>query len=388
MDLNRQALSPARRRLSRSLGARALIALSVMFGLGLGLLTMTATFGHSGLQLLFDGRIEMAFVALLAGICFFYAGIRVLVWLYAPESLPDGVALSHGSDTSLRLLIARVGRRFDSPAIDFVWITGDMNAAVVQRPQWGLFGPMRTHLLLGLPLMHSVSTRQLAAILAHEFGHLALQRQGLDAWSCHVRAWWFRVVDRVVDEVPLLSAVIDSLSNRALVDSLRLSHIEEFEADDAAARVAGARLVSEALVEVALKERFIADDYWSKIMAQSALRPTPSMRPYREMGHGMAAGFRRPETVGMTCSPEIFDTDDAVISMHPSLSERLLALGAIRVAVCADERSAADAHLGARAQTELARALDHAWWGAIRRDWRRLYKRACRRQKASRSASR
>jgi len=196
-------------------------------------------------------------------------------------------------------------------------------------------------------------------------------------------------VDRVVYEVPFSSDVIDSLSNRAVLDALRLAHLEEFEADDAAARVAGARLVSEALVEVALKERFLADDYWSKIMAQSAIRLTPSMRPYREMGHGMAAGFRRPEIVSMTCAPELFDGDDAVTSMHPSLSDRLLALGAIRVAVCADEqRSAADTQLGVRARTELAGTLDHAWWRAIRRDWRRLHRRACRHQKASRSASR
>lgn len=331
----------------------------------------------------------MAFVMFVVGLCLFYGGTRVFVWLYVPECLPDGVALPHGSETSLRLLITRVGRRFGYPDIDFLWITGDMNAAVVQRPQWGLFGPVRTHLLLGLPLLHSVSTRQLAAILAHEFGHLVLQRQGLDAWSCHARAWWFRVVDRVVDEVPFFSAFIDRLSRRAVIDALRLAHLEEFEADDAAARVAGARLVSEALIEVALKERFLADDYWSMIMAQSALRPTPSIRPYREMGHGMLAGFRRPETVGMACACEMFGGDDAVTNMHPSLSDRLLALGAIRVRGCVDdERSAADVHLGARARTELARTLDHAWWGAIRQDWRTLYKRACRRQKASRSASR
>jgi hypothetical protein len=379
MDLNRQGLSTVRLRLSRSLGLRASTALVVLGGLGLGLMALAVAIALLGVQVLFDGQTGLAFVVSLAGLCVLYAAITVLAWLYVPECLPEGVSLPQGSDTSLWLLITRVGRRFGSPRIDSVWITGDMNAAVVQRPQWGLLGPMRTHLLLGLPLLHSVSTRQLAAILAHEFGHLVLQRQGLDAWSCHARAWWFRVVDRIVDEMPLSSAVIDSLSSRAVIDSLRLAHIEEFEADDAAARVVGARLVSEALVEVALKERFLADDYWAKIMAQSALRPTPSMRPYREMGHGMAAGFRRPESVGITCAAEMCCSDDAVTSMHPSLSDRLLALGAISVAVRADERSAADAHLGARARMELARALDHAWWGAIRRDWRVLYKRACRR---------
>lgn len=388
MNMNMQGLSPMRRRLSRSLGARAVTALVMLAGFGCGLMALSVMLWIVGLQLLVADQPGAACVMFTAGVCLLYGAIRVLAWLYVPECLPAGVALPHGGDASLRRLIAQVGRRFGSPEIHFLWITGDMNAAVVQRPQWGLFGPMRTHLLLGLPVLHSVSTRQLAAILAHEFGHLVRQRQGLDAWNCHVRAWCFRVADRVVAEIPLLSLVIDRVSNRVVVDALLLAHLEEFEADEAAAGVVGASLVSEALIEVALKERFLADDYWSKIMAQSVIRPIPSMRPYREMGHGMAAGFRRHESVGMTSVAEMCEGDDRVTSLHPSLSDRLLALGTISVAPRADEPSAADEHFGARERTELARTLDHAWWGAIQRDWRRRYRRSRRLQKASRSASR
>lgn len=311
-------------------------------------------------------------LALSAMICAAIA-VGLAVALLAPGHLPSGVKLPLHAAPSLHAKIFRMARRFRGVRVHTVWVTAEMNAAVLQRPAWGVIGPMETHLLIGLPLAHSISHRQLTAILAHEFAHLAVQRRGRAAWARHACSWWFRVSDRISRMCPPCSSLADRLNRRDVELAVELSRIDEFEADAEAARVVGSERVAEALIEVALKERFLVGDYWTKVLQQSGARSRPVIRPFREMAHGVAAGFRHPDpsmSLEELCGPpQPFD-------MHPSLVERLRALGepaelpAIRDR---QERSVADQHLKALLPT-LSWVFDRAWWSETRVVWRRHYR--------------
>ena len=43
----------------------------------------------------------------------------------------------------------------------------------LQLPRLGIFGWYRNYLIIGMPLMKSLTCEQFKAVLAHEFGHLA-----------------------------------------------------------------------------------------------------------------------------------------------------------------------------------------------------------------------
>jgi hypothetical protein len=296
--------------------------------------------------------------------------------LFVPAARPDGVRLPREAAESLYRLIDRMGSRFSHVRIDAVWVVGDMNAAILQRPRWGWVGPMETHLMIGLPLAHSVSRRQFAAILAHEFSHLSLQRRGMHAWWAHLRAWWFRVLDRWIEDMPLLGSLLERWSERDLRDAMRLSRLEEFEADAMAAQVVGARRVGEALLEVALKERFLNEDFWRKVMEQSRFRPQPSIRPFREMGLGVMAGFRRPMP-GTVDIRGMFGGAASAADFHPTLAERLRVLGVMPAVPRGEAKSVAAAYLAPLLPT-LAWIFDRAWWQGSRQDWRRRYECARR----------
>lgn len=361
-----------RRRLAGRLGWQAFLGVAACAALAL-LLAGLACFGvYRTVEALLDGlwwsAAGRAGLAAIAG----FTASRMAGWLFSGVDLPAGILLERQAAPRFRRLIERMVRRFPGVHIDQVWITSDMNAAVLQRPRWGYVGPLETHLLIGLPLVHSVSRRQLWAILAHEFAHLACQRQGWAAWGCHVRSWWFRVLDRCVDDVPQLGGAIDRWSTGFVRRALCLARLEEFEADQGAARVVGARRVGDALIEVALKERFLTEDYWHKVMAQCAVRARPSIRPYREMALGMVAGFRRTldderdlaEVTGRRAGP---------MDMHPSLAQRLKALG-VRAEVIEQEQGSAAEHYLAALLPKLALEFDRAWWISTRGDWRRQYR--------------
>jgi hypothetical protein len=366
----------AHARLARRLGLRAFTGLFGLVLVAIGFAVAALWCAALTWQHLAEGAVLGAIAAVVAFMLCVGASLRCIGWLAAPAERPDGVSLPREAAPSLHRMIDRVGSRFGQPTIDGVWVTGDMNAAILQRPRWGWIGPMETHLMIGLPLTHSVSRRQFGAILAHEFAHLAFQRQGIAAWGSHLRAWWFRVLDRCIHSGMGLAPIFEWWSTKTLPDALRLSRVEEFDADECAARVVGARLLGETLVEVALKERFLSEDYWRKVMAQSKLRPRPSIRPYREMGLGMMAGFRRPAP-GADHLRSVVGEEPSPMDFHPTLLERLQALG-VKPAAATSERPSAAARYLAPLLPSLAWVFDRAWWLDTRRTWRSRYERARR----------
>jgi Zn-dependent protease with chaperone function len=293
--------------------------------------------------------------------------------LLAPTPAPEGVALPRDLAPSLYEFVDRVGAATAGVPVDTVWITGDVNAAVLRRPRHGLVGRLKTHLLIGLPLAHSVSERQLAAIVAHEYGHLALQQKSADAWGAQLRGWWFRAIDNIIGRMSLLGRLLDWITHQQVLTALRAARIEEFAADRTAAQACGPDLVARTLVEVAARERFLRCDFWVKVMAQCADSPRPRVRPYRDMGLGLVAGFLPGDGRG-DCLHEMIDGQDGTEAFHPTLAERLAALGESPQDESLIEDSFAERHLSLLLP-RLAWELDRAWWARMRREWRHNYLR-------------
>ncbi len=297
---------------------------------------------------------------------------HLLALVLVPAPGPCGIHLSRDAADALHYRIDEVARRLGVPRVDGVWITDEMNAAVLQRPRLGCFGRIETHLMIGLPLAHSLSRRQFLAVLAHEFGHLAVQRRGLGALGAHLRAWWLRVADEAAERHPALADWLDRRVRRYTLGMLRLARLEEFEADAVAARLVGRRLLGEALIEVSAKDRFLREDYWPKVLAQCASAPEPRIRPFREMGLGVAAGFHggSVRSGGFCCSE---GADPA--SLHPTPVERLRALRVPPGDMVAPGPSAASHYLSALLP-HLAWVFDRHWWKCAGRSWRKAYRQA------------
>lgn len=375
MAVARTRLARTRARLARRLGLRAASGLAAMIALAGTLATGALLLVEHTWADLVAGDVFGALAAVLGFLVVLAACALSFGWLYAPVARPDGVRLPRELAEPLFGLVERMGERFGGIRVDAVWVVGDMNAAILQRPRWGWIGPLETHLLIGLPLAHSVSRRQFGAILAHEFAHLACQRRGIEGWWGHLRAWGFRALDRCIEDLPGVGRVLERLSARDLRDAMRLSRLEEFEADAAAAGIVGAQRVGEALVEVALKERFLNEDYWRKVMEQSRTAPQPLIRPFREMGLGVMAGFRRPEP-GPVNIRDMFGAASAA-DFHPTLADRLRVLRVDPSVPDGGAESLAMTHLGPILPT-LSWVFDRAWWQDSRRDWRQRYERARR----------
>jgi len=350
------------------------LALVTMVMVGMGGVVIVAM-GHSWEGVVQGDPLRAGAWSLAAVTCALCA-VRLVGVVCHTSPQPDGIRLPRQAAEEFHALLDDIAARFGVAPVTTVWISRDMNAMVLQRPAWGWIGPIRTHLLIGLPLAHSVSAGQMAAVLAHEFAHLARQRSGLGAQGAHLRAWWARALDEAFENFPWATDWLERRAHRFYRDMLRLARLEEFEADTCAARLVGPGLMGETLVEIGLKARFLEQDYWPKVMAQSAQFPSPSIRPYREMGLGVAAGFLRRESVAEDLSH--YEAGGGSLPLHPTLHERLRALGAPLRAAADDQPSAAGRYFGPLLPT-LAWAFDRAWWEDAREGWQRRYQDTARR---------
>ena len=270
---------------------------------------------------------------------------------------PEGIRLPRAAAEDFFRLLDDLAWRAGVEPVEHVRITDEINANVVQCPGLVLPGAMRTELLIGLPLVHCLSPAQFAAVLAHEFGHVAAQRRGWCGWAAWLRAAWVRALDALLPGASGGLPWLGGHADRFCHDMLRLARIEELEADAVAARLVGPTLLGETLVELSRKEHFLQHDYWPRVHALQTADAASVVRPFREMGHGFAAGFSH-ETIA--ADPALAIKEARAGLFHPSLRRRLRALRVSATALPSDASSAAT-HFFAGLLPSLAWIFDRVW---------------------------
>jgi hypothetical protein len=139
----------------------------------LGSLALTAKAAAAGIRL-----------AIVFG-AFFWMVVRAM-WVRLEP--PEGREVTPREAPELFELLGALQRELHVGArFHHVPITDDFNAAVVQTPRLGILCWHVNHLSIGLPLMKALTREQLAAVLAHEIGHLAGGHARLGNWVYRLR---------------------------------------------------------------------------------------------------------------------------------------------------------------------------------------------------------
>ncbi|MFE3453936.1 M48 family metalloprotease [Nonomuraea sp. NPDC059194] len=162
---------------------------------------------------------------------------------------------------SVHELAAAVGTR----PPDDIRLIPEVNAAVSEDAKLlGLITGPR-HLYIGLPLLHTLTVAQLRAVLAHELGHYSHSHTRLGAVAYRGRLAIAGTLDRIGPYN--VSGWIFKLYARlyVLADNA-VSRRQEFEADQAAVRLAGREAAAGALREIPVLDQawdFFLDRYLS-----------------------------------------------------------------------------------------------------------------------------
>jgi len=267
---------------------------------------------------------------------------------------PEGLPLGQSEGRPLYGLVDEIRRAVDAPPVDSITITGGFNASAAVY--LGRRFRRRRALVLGLPVLTTLSLAELRAVIAHELAHFSSARDAFAAWVYRTRRSW-AALRASLDQrratpvyvywiirwyVPWLNAASAEVARR-----------HELAADRAAAKVAGSRAAADALVVFESGARFADYAHWPKIQVSHETAAEPP-RPYSQM---LAWSARLTSREALEA---LFARETQPQDTHPSLAERFARLEeAVRMpppALCSAGEELLGVELG-----NIAARLDEEW---------------------------
>jgi Zn-dependent protease with chaperone function len=283
---------------------------------------------------------------------------------------PEGIEVARQDAPALFAMIEGLRAKLRSKRFHHVLITNEFNAAVMQLPRLGLLGWHRNYLLVGLPLMRFLTPRQLEAVLAHEFGHLAGGHGRMSNWIYRLRLSFHRVLAVLEQErsfgTYLFKPFFEWYSPYFDAYSFPLARANEYHADAESARLVSPAVAAEALTNVEVVASYLQERYWPDVHRRADDLPAPSFAPFAAMNERDFTQVAVDDVHRWLTNAIARPTTES--DTHPGLADRLKAMGQDpRVALPVAGHGADD--LLGKSLARIAAYFDQRWKEAIAPAW-------------------
>lgn len=309
------------------------------------------------------------------------AGIVVLRALWIRFALPDGHELQADEAPALRAEVERVRNAVGAAPLHGIVINHELNAAAAYVPRWlGLWG-QRHYLILGLPLLQALDRRELAAVVAHEFGHFHGGHGDFAGWIYRLRLSWHRLLSGMAGGGfaggQLLWVFFRWYAPYFDAYSQVLARRQEYAADEIAANVAGADATTSALLRLELASDWMEGEFWPEIRQLARHQSYPPIAVHTQMAGKFAEALKRDARA----PAGILARQPAPEDTHPTLLKRVQALQATLCQLDGDAPPASallgdlDARLQQQFSLEWRKAEESDWklrHGELQRERTRL----------------
>jgi Zn-dependent protease with chaperone function len=335
-------------------GVLALLVL-VAVGMPLGLVIALLVTGRG-----FDG---WALYVLLPQAVFAAMVVRAL-WLRF-DPIP-GHRLRPEEAPELAEDIERLRLAAGAPELDEVIIDSDFNAGAATVPRFFGLAGHRHCLVIGLPLMRVLDREELAAVIAHEFGHFRGGHGRFSAWIYRLRLSWFRLAHALAQAGaatarPLL-LFFRWYAPYFSAYSFVLAREDEYEADAMSTRLVGAEARVSALLRVAHTAQWLQRAFLPRMEARMRAQPQPAPA-YHAL---LATALREAPPIDVARLLASAERENDLEDTHPTLTQRVVAVGASPA--LRPPGVPAVAMLG-EALARIERSLDDAWREEMRAPW-------------------
>src|SRR5206468_7453099 len=177
-------------------------------------------------------------------------------------------ALVRANAPQVFALVDDLCRELQTPRFHDIVLTDDFNAAVSQQPRLGPFGWYRNYLLLGLPLMQTLSPEEFRAALAHELGHLSRQHGRFGSWIYRIRVMWLRLGAQPQGGHGGLATqwFLTRWAPYFNAYTLVLARRQEYDADQFAAQLAGKNVLARGLARMEVMGSYLQQRWWPAVL--------------------------------------------------------------------------------------------------------------------------
>ncbi len=341
------------------------LVLIALLGLTGGLVA-TAFFSSSLFLLLLKKKLIIAVVASI------WVLLRALWVKFTP---PQGHSLRRKDYPKLFAELDALSKQLKSLKIHEVILDQSLNAAVVQHPRLGVLGWHKNYLILGYQLLLTLSPDEMRSVLAHEFGHLSGNHSRFSGWIYRIRLTWLRIMD-AFDHVEswggkLMRKFFDWYSPQFDAYSFALARNNEYAADAIAAELTSPEIATRALVNIHATAPYLDQSYWDNYFQYADEYEQPPHAPFEGLSDFLKEKPLSREEMLERIKNEM-EVKTHYADTHPSLKDRVDALGAIPQLPIAPKISAAEAWLGDHNQ-RIMEAFDQQWLNNNSESWKSRY---------------
>ena len=318
-----------------------LVKVALLAALGFAILALLVGIAASGLLLLVGIALAMVLKGGTMWLWLLKLGklgllLAIPLWLLVKSSVqalftrlpkPQGREITRPEAPALFAALDDMQRRLKGPRFHHVLIDDEMNAAVMQRPAFGLFGWPRNYLILGLPLLEGLQTDEALAVVAHEYGHLAGSHGHFAAWIYRLRNTWGTIQDMAASwqgwAGRMLGRLVTWYAPYFNAYTFVLARANEYEADGAAADLVGAAAAARAL-----KRFHVTNGAHATFVNRTFEAMREQAAPPRDFAQQWAAHAVQTPTreQAQQWLQDALDRTPRSMDTHPTLRRRLQAL--------------------------------------------------------------
>ncbi|MCK0070740.1 M48 family metallopeptidase [Kordiimonas laminariae] len=342
----------------------SIIPLSLLFLGGFGITALVVSF--------MVGKYGLAFgkVIVLPLGYFLYGVVKALK---PPQQTDMGFEIQRDESPELWQTVERVRKAVGAPKIHTLMIDDQFNASIHQKSASRFLWLPRTTLTVGLPLLETLSEDEVEAVIAHEMGHLAGGHGASGAWIYYLRNSWDTLRATALREEKL-SWIFVKLFLRKFVPyfqaySYELSRRNEYAADRAMVAAFGQETAARALSRIFISGQVFNQHFWPDVFLTARDLAEPDLSPFRDI-----AAYMRDVPEGLTAyiMEDALSWETSLVDTHPSVYDRLEAIGSVLKAYPAPDKTAAATLLGG-AHTPVMEAITKTWWDEAQNEWLQIH---------------
>jgi len=243
-------------------------------------------------------------------------------------ALPAGSELDAATYPALWQLVAEQTRHYRSTGIDRIVLSGDFALEVRKTPRFALPLWSTTTLVVGLPLLQSLSESHFQCLLARRLGQFSKRYNWLENWLNQLREIWPQYCDHALEGGPGYQPVAWFFTVYAPFYRLLTAPAAQFDelaADRYAMELFTDEEVLDAIVTHAVCRRYLADKYWPVVRKYAAKNGRVLDRLHAGMAAVLRAGLQA-DTVHHWLTKTL-SADDQPGDSVPALARRIDNIG-------------------------------------------------------------
>jgi len=340
----------------------------------------------------------------LGGAALFLSGLLSIVWLndflkigvpalllagamlrsvFVSIPAPAGHYLEGQTKTKLLDAIEDIRLATNGPKLDEVLMTHELNAAVVQRPRFGLFGGNRNYLILGTTLLQTLSLEEFRAVVAHEFGHLTEQHGVMGAQVYRLNHTLAHAASEIQQKTQARSngwqfAFFNWFYPKFDRLTFAMRRGQEYEADCQAAQATSAPAIASALCKLNTLDEPLRAFWATQWKYAETEKNITNIFPNRDLVAAIRGYEQQPELSELL--QQAMDVETEFEDSHPALVDRLSALKEPPQITPTSEPTAAESLFQEQDQTEFVTLADGLWQRENSDNWSELHTQFCEAQ--------